>query len=355
MKRLDSTVPFFFELPSAGRVQENPYHLIATKEAKRLLGDTVTKIAALPENASDYECFDALVKSLPSYAGSGHYRFVRLLLECRVAPEILDSAETAEIWRAIRSSESRLFVERIPALDLSPWIFPQKETVCAYESSKAFGESLAFSLATAQVALLPPIGKDFRYPDPYHAEQAFAVMKTGSATEEDREYHLAQMLRTACAALTKENIPLVASVKDESAVEPLLKAMAYLKRNRILPHALLLALPFDDDRALKPLLRTLRASGLLSEIAGIVPTGLPQADAVTVLSSLRTFAEEMPIGLLSLVAEGDTPGEAEIHGEGMKRILASYLASMLSLGELTLSDAEAIGRMLLFDNPGRFF
>lgn len=351
MKRLDSAVPFFFELPSAGCVRENPYRLVATAEAKRLLGDTVTKIAALPENASDYECFDALVKSLPSYAGSGYYRFVRLLLECRVAPEILDSADTAELWRAIRSSESRLFVERIPALDLSPWIFPQKETVCAYESSKAFGEALAFSLATAQVALLPPIGKDFRYPDPYHAEQAFAVMKTGNATEEDREYHLAQMLRTACAALTT----LVASVKDESAVEPLLKATAYLKRNRILPHAILLALPFDDDRALKPLLRTLRASGLLSEIAGIVPTGLPHASAATVLASLRIFAEELPIGMLTLVAEGDTPGEAEIHGEGMKRILASYLASMLSLGELTLSDAEAVGRMLLFDNPGRFF
>ena len=352
MERLDSAVPFFFERPREKYAQDNPYRLIATDAAKRLLGDTVTKIADLPKNASDYECFDALVSSLPSYAGSGYYRFVRLLLECRVAPEILDSADTAELWRAIRSSKSTLYVERIPALDLSPWLFPEKETVCAYDSSKAFGEALALSLATAGVALLPQIGENFRYPDPYHAEEAFASLKADSATEEDREYHLAQMLRTACTALT---IPLVATVKDESAVEPLVRVAAYLKRNRMMPRALLLALPFNDDGALRRILAAVRSSGLVHEIAGVVPTGLPHASAVTVLSSLRVFAQELPIGLLTLVAEGEACEEAEIHGEGMKRILASYLAEMIACGELTLSDAEAVGRMLLFENPGRFF
>ena len=355
MRRLDSAVPFFFELPCEKRVRDNPYRLIETDAAKRLLGDTVTKIADLPENASDYECFDALVSSLPSYAGSGYYRFVRLLLECRAAPEILDSADTAELWRAIRLSESTLSVERIPALDLSPWLFPHKEAVSAYDSSKTFGEALVLSLATAGVALLPQIGENFRYPDPYHAEQAFAALKADSATEEDREYHLAQMLRTACTALTKENLPLVAAVKDESAVEPLLKATAYLKRNRIMPKALLLALPFDDDRALRRILDAIRSSGLIHEIAGVVPTGLPYASASTVLSSLRVFAQELPIGLLTLVAEGETCEEAEIHGEGMKRILASYLALLISSGEITMDTAETVGRMLLFENPGRFF
>ena len=352
MHRLDTTVPFFFERPCEKRVQDNPYRLIATDAAKRLLGDTVSKIADLPENASDYECFDALVRALPSYAGSGYYRFVRLLLECRAAPEIIDSADTAELWRAIHLSESRLFVERIPALDLSPWLFPQKETVCAYDSSKTFGEALALSLATAGVALLPQIGENFRYPDPYHAEQAFASLKADSATEEDREYHLAQMLRTACSALT---IPLVATVKDESAVEPFLRATAYLKRNRIMPKALLLALPFDNDRELGRILTAVRSSGLIHEIAGVIPTGLPYASAATVLSSLRVFAQELPIGLLTLVAEGETCEEAEIHGEGMKRILASYLALLISSGEITMDAAETVGRMLLFENPGRFF
>ena len=354
MERLDSAVPFFFERPREKYAQDNPYRLIATAEAKRLLGDTVTKIAALPENASDYECFDALVSSLPSYAGSGYYRFVRLLLECRVASAEgkVDLSDTAELWRAIRSSKSRLFVERIPALDLSPWLFPEKETVCAYDSSKAFGEALALSLATAGVALLPQIGENFRYPDPYHAEQAFASLKADSATEEDREYHLAQMLRTACAALT---IPLVATVKDESAVEPLVRVAAYLKRNRMMPRALLLALPFNDDGALRRILAAVRSSGLIHEIAGVVPTGLPYASAATVLSSLRVFAQELPIGLLTLVAEGEACEEAEIHGEGMKRILASYLALLISSGEITMDAAETVGRMLLFENPGRFF
>ena len=164
MQRLDSAVPFFFELPCEKRVQDNPYRLISTDASKRLLGDTVTKITDLPENASDYECFDALVSSLPSYAGSGYYRFVRLLLECRAASAEgeVDISDTAELWRAIRLSKSTLYVERIPALDLSPWLFPHKETVCAYDSSKAFGEALALSLATAGVALLPQIGENFR-------------------------------------------------------------------------------------------------------------------------------------------------------------------------------------------------
>lgn len=352
MERLDSAVPFFFERPREKYAQDNPYRLIATDAAKRLLGDTVTKIADLPENASDYECFDALVSSLPSYAGSGYYRFVRLLLECRVAPELLDSADTAELWHAIRSSKSTLYVERIPALDLSPWLFPSEETVSPYDSSRAFGESLAVALATAGVALLPPIGECFRYPDPYHAEQAFASLKAGSATEEDREYHVAQMLRTACAALT---VPLVAAVKDESAVEPLVRVAAYLKRNRMMPRALLLALPFNDDGALRRILAAVRSSGLIHEIAGVVPTGLPHASAVTVQACLRMFAQTLPIGMLALVAEGEACEEAEIHGEGMKRILASYLAEMIAGGELTLSDAEAVGHMLLFDTPGRFF
>ena len=352
MRRLDSAVPFFFERPREKRVRDNPYRLIETDAAKRLLGDTVTKIADLPENASDYECFDALVRALPSYAGSGYYRFVRLLLECRVAPEIIDSADTAELWRTIRLSESTLFVERIPALDLSPWLFPSEETVSPYDSSRAFGESLAVALATAGVALLPQIGENFRYPDPYHAEQAFAALKANSATEEDREYHLAQMLRTACTALT---IPLVAAVKDESAVEPLVRVAAYLKRNRMMPRALLLALPFNDDGALRRILAAVRSSGLIHEIAGVVPTGLPYASAATVLSSLRVFAQELPIGLLTLVAEGEACEEAEIHGEGMKRILASYLALLISSGEITMDAAETVGRMLLFENPGRFF
>lgn len=291
----DKKIPHLSSEAAEANVLYHPHALLLPSFAGELLSFGGKGGEKMHTVDSDFERLETVLKILPEYSGSGYYSYARALFSSFGYEDVLPCVSDAPaLWKQMNArllSEtvlpSQLDCRRVCRIEA----LPTSEMLKPFETANAYFDFLKEQIRAAEIAFFSmKLLSCFRAPDPYHAEQAYQLLRKGKDGEGMPFAY--QIFRTVGEACRERDLPLL--LTDFCDTADITMAIRYLERVERIPRLRVVLSDRED-------LTAAEESGLLPRAeSAVLFTDDISLGNTALRELLGAIAAKYPIGKLSV-------------------------------------------------------